>query len=61
MSTLLATWQPPQLPSHPAPLATWQVVSGLVKFIAIEAMADRRVVVVANMKATKLKVPHTST
>jgi len=32
-----------------------QVVSGLVKFIAIEAMADRRVVVVANMKATKLK------
>ena len=32
-----------------------QVVSGLVKFIPIEQMANRRVVVVANMKPTKLK------
>jgi len=32
-----------------------QVVSGLVKFIDIADMADRRVVVVANLKATKLK------
>lgn len=32
-----------------------QVVSGLVKFIPIEAMANRRVVCVANLKPTKLK------
>ena len=32
-----------------------QVVSGLVKFIPIEQMGGRRVVVVANMKPTKLK------
>ena len=32
-----------------------QVVSGLVRFIPIEQMESRRVVVVANMKPTKLK------
>ena len=33
----------------------WQVVSGLVKFIPIEQMANRRVVLLTNLKPSKLK------
>ncbi len=32
-----------------------QVVSGLVKFVPIEKMRDRRVVVICNMKPAKMR------
>ena len=36
-------------------MARRQVVSGLVKFVPIERMRDRRVVVVCNLKPAKMR------